>query len=222
MPVERLHDESGEYLEARAKLLAAEIALKEQVARVAELRRGLPSGPEVGARWVFQKGPEELAADAPLREVQLADLFGDRDELILIHFMYGGAQEKPCPMCSMWADGYDAVQRHVRQRAAFAVVAEAGIGRFRAWARERGWSRLRLLSSAGSSFKSDLRMQDEKGAQQPGVSVFAKAASGAIHHVYTGEAHLDGSHWNGVDLLSPVWHLFDLLPSGRGSWFPSL
>ena len=24
----------------------------------------------------------------------------------------------------------------------------------------------------------------------------------------------------GVDLLSPVWHLFDLLPSGRGDFMP--
>ncbi len=222
MPVERLSDESDEYRKARAELLDAEIALKEQVGRVAELRRRLPPGPVVTDRWVFREGPEDPAADEPVREVRLADLFGDHDELILIHFMYGSAQENPCPMCSMWADGYDAVLRHVGQRAAFAVVAETEIGRFRAWARERGWSRLRLLSSAGSSFKSDLRMQDEKGVQQPGYSVFVRDASGEIRHVHTGEAHLADGHWNGVDLLSPVWHLFDLIPSVSGSWFPAL
>ena len=26
--------------------------------------------------------------------------------------------------------------------------------------------------------------------------------------------------FRGVDLLSPVWNLFDLLPSGRGDWMP--
>ena len=24
----------------------------------------------------------------------------------------------------------------------------------------------------------------------------------------------------GLDLLSPVWHFFDLTPEGRGDWFP--
>jgi predicted dithiol-disulfide oxidoreductase (DUF899 family) len=27
--------------------------------------------------------------------------------------------------------------------------------------------------------------------------------------------------YRGIDLLSPVWHVLDLLPSGRGDWMPS-
>jgi predicted dithiol-disulfide oxidoreductase (DUF899 family) len=29
--------------------------------------------------------------------------------LILYHFMFGKRQVEPCPMCSMWIDGFDAV-----------------------------------------------------------------------------------------------------------------
>jgi predicted dithiol-disulfide oxidoreductase (DUF899 family) len=25
----------------------------------------------------------------------------------------------------------------------------------------------------------------------------------------------------GIDLLSPVWHVFDILPTGRGGWYPT-
>ena len=33
-----------------------------------------------------------------------------------------------------------------------------------------------------------------------------------------GWASLDEHHNRGIDLLSPVWNLFDLLPSGRLDW----
>jgi len=222
MSESRLPDESAEYRKLRHELLEAEIALKEQVTRVAALRRQLPADTTV-ADYELQEGPRNLAEDAPGAPVRLSELFEDPEKpLILIHFMYGGAQTNPCPMCSMWADGYNAVARHVRDRANFALVAEATVDEMRRWARERGWSELRLVSSLGSSLKQDLRMQDPDGSQHPGVSIFTRAADGTPRHFYTAEAVLAPGHWNGVDLLSPVWNLFDLTPDGRGDWFPKL
>ena len=29
-------------------------------------------------------------------------------------------------------------------------------------------------------------------------------------------------HYRGVDLLSPVWNMLDLLPQGRGNFMPSV
>ena len=65
-------------------------------------------------------------------------------------------------------------------------------------------------------------MQSADGAQEPGVSVFARAADGSLAHVYTGGAVLKEGQWRGMDLLSPVWHFLDLTPEGRGDWMPRL
>lgn len=211
----RLENESAEYEKLRAELLEAEIALKDQVKAVAALRRKLPLDTEV-RDYEFREGDDA-------RAVKLSELFDDPDKpLVLMHFMYGGAQSEPCPMCTMWADGYAGLVEPIRQRANFGVVAEVEIGPFRAWARERGWSdALRLLSSTGNGFKTDLRMQTPDGNQLPGVSVFARTQDGGLRHFYTQCAMMAPGHWNGMDLLSPVWHFFDLTPDGRGEFMPS-
>ena len=86
----------------------------------------------------------------------------------------------------------------------------------------RGWHGLRLLSSAGSTFKTDLNFQDGAGRQFPGVSVFGRAADGAPGHFYSASAIMGAGEFRGIDLLSPIWNLLDLTPTGRGEWLPSL
>jgi predicted dithiol-disulfide oxidoreductase (DUF899 family) len=217
MPIQRLDDESPEYLKIRAELLEAEIALRDQRERVAELRRKLPVTPVQDYR--FREAP---LAGGPVVEVRISELFGAHDELILMHFMFGGQQENPCPMCTMWADGYDGTVGHIEQRAAFGVVVEGDPERFREHARGRGWRNLRLLSSGATSYKDDLEMQSPEGHQFPGVSVFTRDASGGLAHFYTGGAVLASDQWRGMDLLSPVWHFLDLTRAGRGDWMPQL
>ena len=46
--------------------------------------------------------------------------------------------------------------------------------------------------------------------------MFAKDGD-EVRHVYTAHPLLEDRE-RGIDLLSPVWHLFDLMPSGRGDW----
>ena len=211
--------ETGAYRTARDELLAAEIALRDQRERVAELRRQLPANP-VETDYVFREGPADLEKDDPIRDVKLSELFGERDELILIHFMFDPAWDQGCPMCSMWADTYNEAARHVANRASLALVAKQEIGKLRAWARTKGWNQLRLLSAHDNAFIGDMGMEDDDFGQRPGASVFVRREGGVLEHTYTVEASLDGK-FRGVDLLSPVWHLFDLLPSGRGDFFPS-
>ena len=214
--------ESDEYRRRRHELLAAEVALKDQRERVAELRRGLPLGGRVPEDYRFQEGPADLGdAAATSREVRLSELFAPgKDELIVIHYMFGAASEKPCPMCTMWADGYNGVAPHVADKVNFALVAKADLAKLRAWARGRGWTNLRLLSSHDSSFNRDYHVEDESGGQRPGVSVFVREPAGEIRHFYTTEAILAPGHHRAIDLYSPVWSLYDLLPGGRGSWMP--
>lgn len=222
MSVGRLANESPGYGKLRDELRAAEIALKDQVKRVAELRRRLPTDTEV-EDYALREGPADLGAgDEPQRTVRLSELFEKPElPLILVHFMFGEAQEDPCPMCTMWADGYDGVVPHLHQRANFGVVVAGNLGRIRAWGCQRGWRHVRLLSSAGTSLKRDLGMEHLDGRQEPGVSVFVRRDDGRVRHFYTGGASLGEGQWNGMDLLSPVWNFFDLTPEGRGDWMPS-
>ena len=222
MNIGRLDNESDRYRRARDDLLEAEIALRDQRERVAELRRKLPWDTAV-EDYVFHEGPAGLDRDGPITEVRLSDLVDDPDKpLIVYQCMYGGAQTEPCFMCAMWVDGFNGVARHIGRNVNFAGVTEIGIASLRSWARDRGWHDLRLLSSAGSTFKTDLKFQDEEGHQFPGLSVFTRASDGTPRHFYSGSAIMRESEYRGVDLYTPVWNLLDLTPQGRGDWWPSL
>ena len=200
----------SDYPEARETLRQAEIDLTLQREQVAEARRQLPPGPPA-QQWVFatEAGPATLD-----------DLVGDRP-LVLYHFMYGKAQTDPCPSCSMWIDGWNAVAHHLDQNVDLAVVAAAPYDDWAAVAAERGWHRLRLLSAADSSFKVDVGGEDDTGNQMPFLSVWERDGD-AVHMTYSGGAHIRDDHWRGIDLLSPVWHMLDLTGPGRGDWMPSL
>lgn len=214
MEIGRLSQESPQYAQLRREVQEAELALRDQRERVAALRRQLPSDTPVEDQRF-----EEIRAGA--REiVLLSELFEAPDRpLVLMHFMYGKAQQQPCPMCTMWADGYDGVVSHLRQRVNFAVLVAGDVAVFAAYARERGWRNLRLVSAAGSPLKAQLGFETADGAQRPGVSVFQRSGSG-LTHFYSQSAELGADEFRGMDLLTPVWSYFDLTPEGRGDWFP--
>lgn len=220
----RLAGESADYLAAREELRLAEIELMRHREEVAALRRSLPQGPPVDD-YVFLEGPADLGAgDTPVREVALSGLFASPDRpLIVYHFMYGKLQTSPCPMCTLWIDGFNGVARHVTRNADFVVAAAADPPTLRKHARDRGWDRLRLLSCGDSTFKYDLGSEDEDGAQDSTVSVFTRDGDGTVHHCYSAHPRMaDDIDQRGIDLLAPVWHLLDLTPQGRGEWYPTL
>ncbi len=69
----------------REELLAAEIALKDQVERVAEMRRALPPGRR-GPDYVFREGAPDLGLNDPagVADVALADLFTDGHNTLIV------------------------------------------------------------------------------------------------------------------------------------------
>lgn len=209
----RLPSESATYREIRDRLLREEIALRDQRERVAALRRRLPLD------TAFE---DYRLRDAAHKDVALSDLFVRPDRpLVLYHYMYGGAQRTPCPMCTLILDGLAGLGPHLDQVANFAVVAAAEIDDFAAWAGARGWRNLRLLSSKDSTLKRDLGFEDAEGSQLPGMTVVARRADG-LRHAYSGSAVLGDARHRGLDLFMPLWHLLDLTPGGRGEWLPSL
>ncbi|MFG2958608.1 DUF899 family protein [Streptomyces sp. NPDC048291] len=220
----RLAGESEEYLGAREELRLAEIELMRHREEVAARRRALPQGPPVDD-YVFLEGPSDLdAGDTPVREVALSELFSAPGRpLIVYHFMYGKLQTGACPMCTLWIDGYDGIAHHVTRNADFVVAAAADPSTLRKYARDRGWHRLRLLSCGDSTFKYDLGSEDEDGAQDSTVSVFTRDGDGTVRHTYSAHPRMaDDIQERGIDLLTPVWHLLDLTPQGRGDWYPTV
>ncbi|HEU5001510.1 MAG TPA: DUF899 family protein [Actinomycetota bacterium] len=220
----RLAGETEEYLARREELRLAEVELIAARERVAAQRRALPRGPVV-EDYTFLEGPADLAAsDAPVRRVRLSELFtAPGRPLIVYHLMYGKAQATPCPMCTMWIDGFNGVAHHIAQNADLVVVAAADLPALRAHARDRGWDHLRLLSAADSAFKFDLGSEDAEGNQGSTVSVFVQDADGAVRHTYTGKPQRSEDLWErGIDQLTPTWHLLDLTPQGRGDWYAEL
>jgi predicted dithiol-disulfide oxidoreductase (DUF899 family) len=197
------------YISARIRLGVAERRLSEETERVAALRRALPPGPLL---------PDYRLRDDAGTPVRLAELFGTHRTLVVYHLMFHPDADEACPMCSMWVDGFQGVAAHLQQRTAFVVVAKAPPDKLRRWAHRRGWTALRLLSSHGTSFNADMHAEMPDGAQRPMISVLVRDGE-RVRHFYSQPAnYLDGAE-RGIDPLSPVWNVLDLLPQGRGDWY---
>jgi predicted dithiol-disulfide oxidoreductase (DUF899 family) len=219
-----LPNESPEYLAGREAVRQAEIELLKQRERVAELRRALPEGATI-QDYEFLEGPASLdEGDEPVTRVRLSELFTAPDRsLIIYHFMFGKEQTRACPMCTAWIDGYNGIAHHIAQNVDLAIVAAADPSTLRAYARERGWSRLRLLSAGDGTFKYDLGSEDLEGRQDSTISVFTRANDGTLRHFYSGHPWLGPEiKERGIDELSPIWNMLDLTPQGRGTFYASL
>jgi predicted dithiol-disulfide oxidoreductase (DUF899 family) len=135
---------------ARNALLDDEIALRAQIEAVAAKRRALRG--ELPKDYVF----ERIGKTSMPENVKMSELFSRHDTLIILYcFMYGPERELPCPGCTHLLDGLDGAARHVGQRASLHIVAKSPIARLAAWAHERGWGNLSLLSTAGNSYDAD-------------------------------------------------------------------
>ncbi len=212
----RLPNESAEYRSARDKLLAEEHVLREQVERVATLRRQLPVGGEIKEDYEF----EELdLADGSSRGVRLSELFGDKSDLLAYSYMYGPEWEDPCPSCTSFIDGIDAVSRHVRQQAELVVIGKAMPAQLHDIARERGWSDLRLLSCEKNDYARDYNAQpgDTSESLMPLMNAFQKDGD-KIQHFWASEllwTPMQGGHPRHIDIAWPLWGLLDMTRSGR-------
>jgi predicted dithiol-disulfide oxidoreductase (DUF899 family) len=222
----RFPRESKEYRAARKKLSRAEIDLRKRIERVAELRRALPLGGEADD-YPFEEGPVDLAVDGPARKVKLSKLFAKgKDSLVLYSFMYGPSAKHPCPLCVSILDSLDRTAPHATQRINLAIVAKSPLERVRAFARGRGWTNLRILSAANNDYQRDYGGETPDGHQLPALNVFVRDGE-RVRHFYNAEllyGEMDpGQDARHIDLVWPLWNLFDLTPIGRGSdWYPAL
>ena len=233
----RFPNESDVYREARNALLDEEMKLRRQIERVAALRRALPVGGDLTSDYVF----EEAGRTGPARQGEAVGAVcpaqGHPRDLQL-HVR--PERERPCPGCTHFLDSLDGAVRHTRERFNFAVVAKSPLPRILAFAQERGWRHLRLLSTAGNRYDRDYfgdstaltpglrQQQDFKSDEQwdmPMLNVFRRIGN-TIHHFWGCELLYvppePGQEYRHNDLLDPVWNMFDVLPQGRGDFQPKL
>jgi predicted dithiol-disulfide oxidoreductase (DUF899 family) len=205
-----------EWIAARKDLLKKEKEFTRLRDELSRQRRALP--------WVAVD--KAYTFDGPQGKVTLADLFGGRSQLVIYHFMLGPGWKEGCPSCSYLADHFDGMTIHLANRdVTFAVISHATYPEIDSFKKRMGW-KFRWLSSNASDFNYDydvsLRPEDRgqkrvyynyemtefPSEERPGLSVFAKDATGAIFHTYSAYAR-------GLDIIVGTYNVLDLVPKGR-------
>jgi predicted dithiol-disulfide oxidoreductase (DUF899 family) len=213
----RYPNESPEYRRAREALLAEEIDLRRHIERVAEQRRALPPGGPVTKDYRF---------DSEHGPVGFADLFGDKQSLVIYSYMFGPQRQRPCPMCTSLLSSWDGEALDVEQNVALAVIAGSPIERLVAFKKERGWRNLKLYSDPSGEFSRDYHALLPDGGDTAGFNVFTRR-DGTIRHFWSGEMGFEtadpGQDPRGAPDLMPLWTVLDSTPEGRrATWYPKL
>jgi predicted dithiol-disulfide oxidoreductase (DUF899 family) len=204
-----------QWLTARMALLEREKALTHEREALAAARRQLP--------WVRMEKPYIFEGETGRKT--LADLFGDRSQLIVYHFMLGPGWPQGCKSCSYVADHIDGTLAHLAARDVnFVAISRAPYREIAPFRARMGWQ-FEWVSSAGTDFNFDFRVSftpDEMArkarvynygtivpAQEdmPGVSVFIRDG-GAVYHTYS-------TYTRGLESVMNTYNYLDLVPKGR-------
>jgi len=204
------------WLSARKALLAREKELTRLHDELARERRALP----------WQRVEKDYAFDTPQGRCTLAELFGERSQLLVQHFMFGVGWEQGCPSCSFMADHADGMAQHLAQRdIALVAISHAPLAAIEVFRRRMGWQ-FPWVSAHDSDFNYDFDVSfapAEKGEsavyynytvqsfpaeEAPGISVFYKDQAGDIFHTYS-------TYGRGVEVMIGAYRMMDLTPKGR-------
>lgn len=130
--------------------------------------------------------------------------------------------KQACPSCTSMLDSLERAARHIQRRVSLAVVARSPLPRIQAFASERGWRDLRLMSSTDNSYNIDYFGETAAGDQRPILNIFSRR-DGQIRHAYASELAFvpaePGQDPRHIDSFWPLWGLLDLTPDGRGADF---
>ena len=213
-------NESANYREKRNVLLEKEAELRALSEEVALERRLLPPGGLLKEDYEFVRVKDH-------EQVRFSDLFaGQKNTLVTYSLMYrpGAA---PCPMCVSLLDSLELAIPQLQRRINLAVFAKATPTQLLDLAHHRDWENLPLYSTAGNSFNTDYRAQDENGNQLPILHVW-KREGDQIRHFWASELFFySDDAWphqpRHADSIWPLWNILDLTPEGRGEdWYPEL
>jgi predicted dithiol-disulfide oxidoreductase (DUF899 family) len=148
-----------EWLAARLELLEAEKELTRRGDELARRRQELP--------WV--RIDKEYRFETDEGSASLADLFGERSQLLVYHFMFGPDYTAGCPSCSAIADGFNGFVVHLENHdVAMTAISRAPLEKLQAYKRRMGWT-FPWASSFGSDFNYDFQVTFTEQQQQSGV-----------------------------------------------------
>lgn len=205
-----------DWLKERIALLAEEKDLTRRRDAIAAKVRELP--------WV--KVEKEYVFDSPAGPVPLAELFGDKSQLVVYHFMFDATWSQGCKSCSFIADHYDPLVIHLAHRdISFATVSKAPIEKIEPFRQRMGWS-FPWVSGEDCDFGRDFGVSftDQELTdgnmiynfttkpypirELPGLSVFAKGENGEVYHTYS-------VFGRGLEDLLTAYRYIDMTPRGR-------
>lgn len=206
----------NEWLEARQALLAKEKSLTRQRDALNAERLKLP-WTKVEKNYIF---------NGLNGEISLSDLFGNRSQLIVYHFMFGPGWKEGCPSCSMVGDNMEGSVTHLANHdVTLVAVSRAPISDIQAFQRRMNWH-FKWFSSFGNDFNFDYHVsftKDETAKQQmyynyteqhfpseegPGASAFYKDEAGKIYHTYS-------TFGRGLEGCISAYNYLDIAPKGR-------
>jgi predicted dithiol-disulfide oxidoreductase (DUF899 family) len=148
----------GEWLAARLALLEAEKELTRRSDELARHRQELP--------WV--RIDKEYRFDTDEGSASLADLFRNRSQLLVYHFMFGPDYTAGCPSCSAIADGFNGIAVHLANHDVMLwAVSRAPLAKLQAYKRRMGWT-FRWASSFASDFNFDFSVGVTEEQQRQG------------------------------------------------------
>ncbi|MCW5938767.1 MAG: DUF899 family protein [Fimbriimonadaceae bacterium] len=149
---------------------------------------------------------EDFSFDSEHGPVRLSELFGDHEEMLLIHNM-----GESCSYCTLWADGLSGFVPHLRDRAAFVLVSPDDLETQKRIKNERGWKH-RMVRDASREFSRRAGTYTDEHGWWPGVSGFRKTPEGIVR---TGRADFGPG-----DDFCGVWPMLDLIGGPKG-WEPT-
>ncbi|MGB0367774.1 MAG: DUF899 family protein [Flavobacteriales bacterium] len=176
------------------QVLALEKEIADKKAKLRELRATLPA-----------QEVDDYAFEGWNGDVKLSELFGDKEELILVSNM-----GKSCRYCTLWADNYNGIVKPLNDRAAFAVVSPDSVAIQKEFAASRGWKFL-MASHQNNSWAKDFGFEG-KDHIMPGVLSFTKENGKIYFHSRT--------YFGPGDNYCNMWDFVDLLPKGVNGWQP--
>ncbi|PTH84840.1 DUF899 domain-containing protein [Streptomyces sp. A244] len=189
----------GEWRAARAELLLKEKAATRARDALSAERRGLPMV-EVVEEYVFEGGDGKAT---------LLDLFENRRQLVVYHFMFAPEWDAGCRSCSAFLDQIGHLA-HLRARdTSFAAVSRAPYPRILPFKARMGWT-LPWYSSHACDFNRDFEVTLEREGElveRPGLSCFLRDRDRIFRTYSTYERGLDG--------LGSTTSLLDLTALGR-------
>src|SRR5882724_6044789 len=141
-----------EWLSARKELLSVEKEFTRQRDALSAKRREMP--------WI--RVEKNYVFDSPNGKVSLSDLFRDKSQLIVYHFMLGPGWEQGCPGCSFLGDHFDGTLVHLNARdVAFSAVSRAPMPQIEAFKKRMGWQ-FKWVSSNSNDFNYDYHVSFTK------------------------------------------------------------